>query len=209
METRFLLIPVFIGLLQIQTVHGVLRCIECDHIAWNQTFDFNGAQNVYQILQSKYNPACAQYNPYDRTLYQQNQQQTGGQFPSNYEVGETICQQQDDRNRCNYVFGNVLVYLPNYDARMRLNIHYRNCETVTVEVENRCYERDTSLGYYDLRNFIETKLSFVGDVTVENFRGHQCYCSYNLCYPYIASGRNIVASALSIVLAAVGAFLLR
>lgn len=212
MDSYILLISVILGLLYFQSAHGTLRCVQCDHIGWNQTYNFEGVEHIYKMLESKYNPACAQQDPNSRNMYllnqQQQQQQQSGQFAYNT-VGETVCPVVADVNRCNYIFGDAIVFFPNYNAKMRLNMHVRNCEDVAPELENRCYHRDTNLGYYQVKNFIQDQLAFLGSVNVEHFLGQQCYCTYNLCYPYIDSGRSIVASTLSVFLAFVLTFLLR
>ncbi|XP_045163277.2 uncharacterized protein LOC123527711 [Mercenaria mercenaria] len=225
----FVLISVIFGILKISQGYEagtLLRCIECEHIGWNNTYRFPGAQNIYQLLQSKYNPACAAVNPRDPNVYNQNyqnqlnqqmqlqntnpQQQGSNFFQNRNEVRETVCPAlQNTVDRCNYVYGIATVELPVYGATMTLAMHARNCIDIVNTVDNGCYHRDTNLGYHEVKTFIQNKLQFLGSAELKRFVGTQCYCHTDMCYPYINSSRNVVASGFSLILALITFIVIR
>ncbi|KAL4221803.1 hypothetical protein ACF0H5_020057 [Mactra antiquata] len=206
-----------LGLLGLLEVEAVLKCIECTHIAWKEKHDFDGALNIYRILRSKHNPACAQENPFDKNLFDYNQQmalsnqQAGGQFlPINHDIGETICRGSTSLDKCHYIYGNASIYLPDYNGEMVLNIHIRNCEHTPVQMENRCYLRTNQHGNQESRYKIQSRLTFLSQsIQVLAFHGRECYCDKDKCYPYISGSRNVVASSISIVVAFVSYLMLK
>lgn len=201
-----LLILVVAGFLKFIQGDTILRCIECEHTSWNQTYTFSGVQNLYQLLQNKYNPACAQDNPLDQNLYQQTLKNQTGQkrqqpgiplntfYLNRYDIRDTKCPAYDKRNVCNYIRGKAVVYFSNYGESMRLEMHIRNCIVPNTYVEVGCYTRDTSNS--EVTNLLEDRLNFLGSVKVTYFDGMQCYCRSDMCYQF-SSDRQVLGTACS------------
>jgi len=45
------------------TVDCFLRCMQCTHMGYNRTYNFENVNNVYTLLNSKNNPQCAMQYP--------------------------------------------------------------------------------------------------------------------------------------------------
>ncbi|XP_060597718.1 probable serine/threonine-protein kinase DDB_G0280133 [Ruditapes philippinarum] len=225
----FILSSAILGILEIIQVHAELSCIECDHIDWNETLTHTSAHYIYFLLQDKYNPACALENPRDRYEYeqyflrlqkeqqqqqqqqqrqQQQQQQrlTWQNYKQRYDVTVSICHVQ-----CTYVFGDVDVYLQPFQETIKLNMHWRSCLNKLTAITDGCYERDTNNGYKDITAIIHRKLQFLGDgvVGVKRFKGYQCYCSSNFCYPTRHSSSDKSAISLSLLIVLNGYFIIK
>jgi len=91
---------------------------------------------------------------------------------------------------------------------VKINIHLRDCVEGSGELESRCYDRNTDLGYYDTRQIILSHLTFLTpNVVLNSFKGVQCYCQSDMCTPVVSSsssaGVSIVAMVLTVIFACV------
>ena len=97
-----------------------------------------------------------------------------------------------------YSSSNYWVYsLSSIFSGVNLHMVVRNCiSDLGRKFENICYDRNSDItSLIDLKeilSFFQDKLAFLGRGSVEvvAFNGRQCYCSNNLCRPYIVGGSS-------------------
>ncbi|WAR13957.1 hypothetical protein MAR_004062 [Mya arenaria] len=210
-----------IGILQVCRVYGNLRCLECTHLEWERNQQFEGFINIERILSSN-----GAYDPNTPNQQYPNQQYPNQQYPPNTGTGtngqnfippqgvmDTVCPVASIQiNRCGYLFGNAVVYLGgSYKVDMTITVHIRNCMETRPEMENRCYDRDSSIGYRELLTYLRNKLAFLSpDIEVRSFIGHQCICSSDMCYPYVTQAAGTaVASVVCVMLSLLAALFIR
>lgn len=191
----FLILALLFGILKTIAGQSTLKCIECTHIFPNRSHVFPNSNNVYNLLQSKFNLACALHDPFNREelAWREGELRKRGIYiPTQISrPTETVCSAISMYNKCNFVLGNVGVMLPHYNnERLHLQMYVRNCETVDPQIEDTCYERNSQLGNQELLNFFEDRLSFLGSVKVFSFYGRQCYCRTNSCSPYVSGSQR-------------------
>lgn len=188
-----------------QFASSTLKCLECDHIRANRTGINSNSPlfNFYSLLDRKFNLACALDDPFDQDELEwrtDDLRAQGVYIPPAYTgnpVGQVPCQAFSPTNKCNYVAGNLQIRLKHYNNEVvNLHIVVRNCMTVDPKIENICYDRNSAItslvDLKDILSFFQDRLSFLGRGSVEvlAFNGRQCYCSNNLCRPYIVGGSS-------------------
>lgn len=102
-------------------------------------------------------------------------------------------------------------FIETYDCTfsVKLNMHIRDCVQQSSDLENRCYVRNTDLGYYETKEVVLTHLTFLSpDVELLSFHGQECFCQTDMCTPVVSHGSKVVISGLGMLLALVLVFFL-